>query len=163
MQELTILLFVLGILLFLAEVFIIPGFGIAGISGLIAIISASILLAPSIKMAIFYILLSLILIAILILILLRFLPTKKLAGKIVLGTRQINDEGYSIAEKNLQALQGKIGMTLSMLRPAGIAVIEGKRYDVISEGNFIPANTEIRVIRVVGSKIIVEEQKNTRG
>jgi membrane-bound serine protease (ClpP class) len=56
----------------------------------------------------------------------------------------------------LSFLVGKRGKALSLLRPAGIAIIEGKRYDVVSEGEFIQKDEEVEVTEVIGSKIIVK-------
>ena len=54
------------------------------------------------------------------------------------------------------ALRGKVGTAASYLRPAGIASIDGHRVDVLTEGEFIPRGTPIRVMRVEGSRIFVE-------
>ncbi|HEY5424959.1 MAG TPA: NfeD family protein, partial [Candidatus Tumulicola sp.] len=54
------------------------------------------------------------------------------------------------------SLHGLTGTAASYLRPAGIAAIEGRRVDVLTEGEFIPQGTPIRVVRVEGSRIFVE-------
>ena len=43
-----------------------------------------------------------------------------------------------------------------MLRPAGTVLIDGQRYDVISNGDLIPKNAAVRVIAVEGTAITVE-------
>ena len=43
-----------------------------------------------------------------------------------------------------------------ILRPAGVASIDGQRVDVLTEGDFVPAGTPIRVTRVEGARIFVE-------
>ena len=53
-------------------------------------------------------------------------------------------------------LMGKSGMAVTYLRPAGHAVIDGERIDVLTEGEFIASGTPIRVVRVEGSRIFVE-------
>ena len=53
-------------------------------------------------------------------------------------------------------LIGKSGMTVTMLRPAGIIEIEGVRLDVVSSGEMIHRNQPVRVIAVQGSRIVVE-------
>ena len=53
-------------------------------------------------------------------------------------------------------LMGKSGMAVTYLRPAGHALIDGERIDVLTEGEFIAAGTPIRVVRVEGSRIFVE-------
>jgi membrane-bound serine protease (ClpP class) len=53
---------------------------------------------------------------------------------------------------------GKQGISVTDLRPAGIALIEGKRLDVVTDGDYINANTPILVTGVTGNQIIVEKQ-----
>ena len=48
-----------------------------------------------------------------------------------------------------------------MLRPAGIAEIDGERLDVVSEGDLIDANETIVVTRVDGNRIVVRQVTNT--
>jgi membrane-bound serine protease (ClpP class) len=50
---------------------------------------------------------------------------------------------------------GQTGVVLTLLRPSGKAKIEGEVYDVISQGDFVPKGTKIRVARIKGTKIIV--------
>ena len=50
---------------------------------------------------------------------------------------------------------GREGESVTTLRPSGIAKIDGVRLDVISEAEFIPPHTPIKVIAVEGVRIIV--------
>jgi membrane-bound serine protease (ClpP class) len=52
-------------------------------------------------------------------------------------------------------LLGKTGVTQSELRPAGYAVIDGKRIDVVSEGGIVDAQTSIKVLQVEGTRVVV--------
>jgi len=54
-------------------------------------------------------------------------------------------------------LTGREGIAHSDLRPAGFAVIDGHKHDVISEGHLIPGGSRIRVLRVEGNRIIVRQ------
>lgn len=49
------------------------------------------------------------------------------------------------------------GATLSALRPSGVALINGKRFDVVSEGGFIEPNTPIEVVNVDGARIVARK------
>ena len=60
-------------------------------------------------------------------------------------------------EDSYQQLLGKQGEALSMLRPAGTAMVDGRRLDVLTEGDYIASHSQIKVIRVEGSKIIVKQ------
>jgi len=53
-------------------------------------------------------------------------------------------------------LRGQSGTASSYLRPAGVATVDGRRVDVLTQGEFIPAGTPIRVTRVEGARVFVE-------
>jgi len=50
-------------------------------------------------------------------------------------------------------LLGKTGKALTTLRPTGTALIDGKRVDVVTDGEYLPNNTDIKVIKVEGARI----------
>lgn len=54
-----------------------------------------------------------------------------------------------------RALAGKTGLAASVLRPAGIALIDGHRVDVITDGEWIEKDTPIVVTRVEGLRVEV--------
>ena len=62
----------------------------------------------------------------------------------------------SLAAPTLSHLKGMAGVAETMLRPAGVATIDGRRYEVLSEGDFIPPQTRILVDKVEGAKIFVK-------
>ncbi|MDR1146551.1 MAG: hypothetical protein LBK71_10515 [Verrucomicrobiales bacterium] len=51
----------------------------------------------------------------------------------------------------------RAGVTISPLRPAGVARIDGQRRDVVSEGLPLPVNTKIKVVKVEGARIVVRK------
>ncbi|MBL8730707.1 MAG: hypothetical protein JNM25_19975 [Planctomycetes bacterium] len=59
------------------------------------------------------------------------------------------------ADPGLQALLHKTGVTLSALRPAGFARIDGKKVDVVTRGEMVPADAEIVVVEVTGNRVVV--------
>ena len=59
----------------------------------------------------------------------------------------------------LEDYVGKTGVASTKLRPAGTALIESTRVDVVTTGDFIEKETEIVVVRVDGNRIVVEEKK----
>jgi membrane-bound serine protease (ClpP class) len=63
--------------------------------------------------------------------------------------------GYASAPPEDLRWLAKRGHAASPLRPAGIATIEGKRVDVISEGELIEPGQPIEVVRVDGNRIVV--------
>ena len=74
--------------------------------------------------------------------------------KLAFAGAQSTSEGY-VAAPTLSHLNGRDGVALSQLRPAGVAIIDGERYEVQTQGEFIPPQTPIRVDRVMGAKIFV--------
>lgn len=162
-----ILMFVAGVVLLLVEIFVIPGFGVAGLSGIV-LIFASIFLSligsepfitfESISVAIIQLTASLIAAIILVFLLAKFLPKTSAFNKLVLSESEKTEAGF-VSYPSDTSLIGKTGKTLTVLRPAGIAEIEGKKYDVIADNEYIEPGKSIKVIRVEGIKVVVQELK----
>jgi len=162
-----ILMFIAGVVLLVVEVFVIPGFGIAGIGGILLII-ASLFLAlvggdpfldfEDISMAIIQLSVSLLLALILIFLLARFLPKSSIFKKFILSVEEKTSEGFTSREITSELLGAK-GIALTTLRPAGTAEINGKRVDVITDSEYIENGKNIEVIKVEGMKVLVREIK----
>ncbi len=60
-------------------------------------------------------------------------------------------------QTNSANLEGAMGVALSDLRPSGMAMINDERIEVYSAGNYIKQNSPIKVKRIDGVKIMVEE------
>lgn len=54
-----------------------------------------------------------------------------------------------------QALIDRPGIAATDLRPSGTAKIDGKRVDVVSEGQMIEKDTPIKVVTVEGLRVVV--------
>jgi len=152
----TIVLFIIGFLLILAEIFIIPGFGLAGIGGIAAILASIFLTFGNITQATYSILIALGLSIIGFFLLIKYLPSTRTWRKFVLSTEQKKELGYIVGTKDLKRLTGKEGLAITPLRPSGIAEVDGKKLDVITQGEYIISNSKIKIISVEGNKIIVE-------
>lgn len=154
------LIFLIGIILLALEIFVIPGFGITGISGIIAIF-ASLLLAfgwDNIELAINTVGISMIVAVILIIFLTIYvLPKSTVFKKITLDTSHSNKAGFSSHEKPDKSLVGLEGIVHTTLRPTGLAIIDDQRLDVITEGDFIEKGEKIKVQKVEGMRIIVDK------
>ncbi|MFZ1280641.1 MAG: NfeD family protein [Ignavibacteriaceae bacterium] len=167
---LEILLFVFGLGLLLAEIFIIPGFGIAGISGII-LIFASIFLAllgskPFIDMervSISIIQLSGAMLFALVgmFFLVKYLPKSTAFNKLVLSESEHAEKGF-VSYPSDKDLVGKEGIAFTTLRPGGTAEINGRRIDVVAESEFVTQGTKIKVVRVEGIKVVVTGVKENR-
>lgn len=84
------------------------------------------------------------------------LPSDSKWNPLVLLERQNAMKNIDANEAH-QSLVGKQGKALTPLRPSGTAIIEGRRQDVLTEGDYISNNALIKVIRVEGRKIFVEQ------
>ncbi len=59
-------------------------------------------------------------------------------------------------------LVGHEGSTLTPLRPAGMALIDGNKVDVVSGGTFIDKNARIRVVELSGNRVVVRSIEEGR-
>lgn len=153
-----LIIFLFGVGLLLVEIFLIPGFGITGITGII-LIFFGLLFTIDTKTgswgeAIQTLSQSLIIMIVLGGFLVYFLPKTSLWKTTVLETEEGGKNGY-ISSEIQNNLQGKHGITISQLRPAGIALIDDKRVNVISDGSYVDKDVPIEVIKVEGGKVIV--------
>ena len=79
---------------------------------------------------------------------------KLLPKKLVLSEENGSGEGF-VSGDGEGALPGQTGRAVTVLRPAGIAEIGGRRLDVVTRGDFIPEGAALRVEAVEGSRIVV--------
>lgn len=152
-------LFLLGIFLFLLELLVIPGFGIAGISGIMAVLASIFLASTSSTQALISLAVSLVGTVLLVAFVLRYMARTRRWQRIILADKLDKEHGF-VAPRDMQALVGKEGYTLTPLRPTGTVEIEDERWDVISEGGFIPPGTSVKVVRVEGARVLVRPLKD---
>ncbi len=160
-----ILLFVLGLVLLALEIFVIPGFGITGIAGIILIFASLFLsLIPSgpfldfdsISIAIIQLTGAVVAAFILILVLAKLLPKSRAFSKLILADEERAEQGF-VSYPSEKELVGQEGVALTTLRPAGSAEFNGKRYDVVADWEYIEKGSKIVVLRVEGVKVVVKK------
>ncbi len=154
-----ILFFLIGTALLVIEVFM-PGFGIAGISGLVMeVISISLMLIHHGPLAAFGLtLVVLALVGVIISITLRSATKGRLSkSALVLQKSETADEGFTATQEDMEVFIGKEGVVTTTLRPVGMAEIEGVKLNVVSDAEFIPKGTPVRVTRVDGMRVIVRK------
>jgi len=164
---LEILLFVIGLVLLLAEIFVIPGFGIAGISGII-LIFASIFLSllgsepfidmHAISIAIIQLSGAMLFALVGMFFLVKYLPKSTAFNKLVLSESEKAEQGF-VSYPSEKDLVGKLGIAFTTLRPGGTAVIDGRRIDVVADSEYIDKEVKIKVLRVEGIKVVVTAVK----
>ncbi len=162
-----LLLLVVGIVLIGVEVLIIPGTSVAGVAGVIALVSglAMVLVGagatgPVVIQALGRVALSILVAMVGTLLLMRVLPQLPFGRRLVLDTGMAAGLGWVSPPESDHHWLGRSGSASSPLRPAGIAVIDGARVDVVSDGAFIEAGTAIVVTRVDGNRIVVSVEKS---
>jgi membrane-bound serine protease (ClpP class) len=165
-----VVLFFLGVLLILVELFVLPGFGVAGISGIglvlfsltasrIGNVGFSFPGGGEVSQAIVTLAASLVILVALMYSLGRYLPRLQSVNQLILAPELGSALGYTSAHEN-ETLVGRRGLALTTLRPAGTAEIDGERVDVVSQGTFIAAGEPVEVVRVRGSRVEVRPARS---
>lgn len=88
---------------------------------------------------------------------LRVFKRRNMWGKLALTDRLTKEAGYNSMNQEYESLVGKEGITLNVLRPVGTIRINHKDYSAVSNAQWIPENTPVRVVQVDGTKILVKE------
>ena len=166
-----IVLFIIGIGLIIAEVFVIPGFGVVGIAGIAAVmISLSLAMLKNIDGfdftfvptadigAAFLMVSSVMVVGVLLLIFAsKNLADSKAFKRLTLSTVQTKDQGYVISASLEKSLEGQEGVVVTDLRPAGKIEINDEQYDAQSDGEFLTAGTKVIVRKQQGAYLIVNQ------
>ena len=163
-----LLLVATGMILLGVELFVIPGFGVAGIGGILALTAGlgMTLVGAGATSSVIVGALGRVAISILLalaggLALFRMLPRLPFGRQLVLDAAMGAAQGYTSPPVSDRLQLGRAGIAVSPLRPAGVAEIEGSRVDVVSNGGFIEAGTAIEVMRVDGNRVVVRERSRT--
>ncbi|MGH7577724.1 MAG: NfeD family protein [Longimicrobiales bacterium] len=159
-----VILLIAGIALLAAEAFIIPGFGIAGILGLLAVVSGIFLsmvgnfsTAAELSQAAGVLGLTGLVVIIAAWALIRRLPRSGRFARsgLLLGEATSRETGYLSADTRTE-LVGATGVAVTDLRPAGAARFGDERIDVVAESNWINAGTPVRIVRSEGYRHVVQ-------
>lgn len=154
----VVILLLVGVVLLAIEIFVIPGFGIAGIGGIAAIVGGLYLSFEGPDAALRALGVSTGLTLIGVFLLWRFGRRFGLWDPFILRTR-LDDEGGYVAPSDFSGYLGKKGRSLTTLRPAGTIIIDDERVDAVSEGGYIPVDTPVKVVKVEGTRVIVRKLK----
>ena len=152
-----------GLVLLGIEAFIVPGFGIFGVAGIVAILTGlymsllgNIPTTPDFTRAGWVLASSILLLIASAWALIRTLPSSSRLAEsgIFLPAKTASAIGYESAEVRSD-LVGKHGTAITDLRPAGTALIGDERIDVVSESEWISAGTPVKVLSAEGYRHIV--------
>lgn len=173
---LEVTLFVLGLLFIAAEVFVIPGFGVAGIGGIVLTLTALVMASRRFTMpdggqdysglgsdvltvagAFAAFLIALVFLS-------NYLGSVPGLSRLTLqphvapagGTMAVADVGNLPGWQRAEV--GVIGVAASPLRPSGKVQIDNFTVDVVTEGDFVDSGTPVRVIAKQGSRVVVRTE-----
>jgi membrane-bound serine protease (ClpP class) len=166
-QSWEIVLFFIGVVLIIIEIFFIPGFGVAGglgISLVVFSLGASLIgnvglrFPPMehISMAVWTLTITLVIGILLLMSLARYLPQNQMFSRLVLMESTDRNTGYTSA-KSLDDLLGMEGVTITPLRPSGVVLVDDRRVDVISDGEFVENGARVRVVDTGSSRVVVKK------
>lgn len=147
-----------GLLLLLGEVHFSLSGGVLGLFGGIAVLLA-IFAAFGIDNAaltVTALAIAIVLGVVLFVVARRVMPQRVFARRSI-ALESVQGPDY-VAAPDLRAFLGRSGMTLSYLRPAGVAMIDGRRVDVLTDGEFVAAGAPIVVTRVEGARVFVRPE-----
>ena len=156
------LMMFMGMVFLLLEIFVVPGFGPVGVLA-IAFLGAGTYLAW-VKLSFlwgFGVTLTSILSLFISIIILK---KSGAADRFVLG-KSISNKTEDAAPKRPKSEKlnytgirvGETGLALSDLRPSGIGEFEDKRVNVIADGIYIKRNTRVKIVRIEGNRVFVEQ------
>lgn len=152
-----IVAFIVGLVLLLSELFI-PSYGILGITGGISLISGIVMATPDGRFTFYALLFATFLAVVIIVFVVQKFKHRAVWNKMILKETLSTDEGF-VAQSSKQYLIGQLGMTVTPLRPAGTAKFGHERIDVVTDGQFIMPNTPVLVIKVEGTRVVVDVQQ----
>jgi len=168
-------IFIIGVILIALEVFVIPGFGIAGIGGITLVMAGLVLsMIDNIifdfefhsSQALVIVLKSFVVVSVSIFtsfILSLYLSKKALSSKafswIVLNSTQKKEDGFVGVSSKQKDLIGKTGIASTDLHPSGKVEIDDDNYDAISEIGFISKGEKIKIIDYRTGQVYVIKSK----
>jgi len=170
---LEVILFVAGLMFIAVEIFVIPGFGIPGLTGILLLLASFILasqdfIVPTTAKQTDRFLFSFLTLigSSLVFVVAAVFITKKL-GRIPLLSGLVLDAPdveEVVADKSTKDATSELhpevsvgdwGKAESVLRPAGRAIFNGRSFDVVSDGSFVKADEQVKVVQIQGSIITV--------
>lgn len=176
-QNWELILFIIGLGLLAVEIFVLPGFGIAGVAGIVAVILGLSFAAidndllrhlPTGEITVGWILQPILVVIIAttaaliggLLLSKRFLTgTTPLQRKVVLTAEMAPEQGYVSHPQVASELIGKTAEVAAVLRPSGRVIIDGIYYDAIAEeGQFIPRGKQVIITRFEGGVVYCTQQ-----
>lgn len=150
-----IALFVAGVVLLVLELFI-PSFGILGGLGVLALLSGVVLAAYDTGDAWKSLGIAALVAAVIIALVVKYFKHRGVWNKFIHSEAMTTEEGY-VSHDERRELIGRVGRALTPLRPSGTVLLGDERIDVVTEGEFLPAGTKVRVTQIEGMRVVVRK------
>ncbi|GAH71883.1 unnamed protein product [marine sediment metagenome] len=151
----AIALTAVALMLFFAEIFI-PSFGLISLIALGCMAgSAALAFQAGSGVGYLFIVLNALAIPIVVVIAFKLLPRSPL----VLSATFEDEKPRAPATESDEELVGREGVAETDLRPAGKARIDGRRVDVLTDGEYVDSGTRVKVVRVEGARVLVRVVK----
>ncbi|OQB33720.1 MAG: hypothetical protein BWY07_00732 [Candidatus Hydrogenedentes bacterium ADurb.Bin170] len=167
---LDLLLVIVGIILIIAEIFFIPGFGVTGITGILCLFAGIYLSLMRVPIPTYSwdfdrlrdggitLLVAGSLFIAFVVLTWKYFPRSSFARGLLLADAQFAEAGYTVQTREEQGAIGQIGITASMLRPAGKGRFGNKTLDIVTEGDFLDPGTPVEIILVEGNRYVVRQR-----
>ncbi len=165
-----IIVFIIGVVLLAVEVFVLPGFGVAGIIGIILVISS--LAFGMVESDGFRLpqgnfgqlgkAFAIVLIAVFMGLITSFYVAQKtlksrFLGHLALQTEETSEDGYTAANMSLKNFVGREAVAATILRPSGKIIIDGDYYDATVESGYADKNDPVIVTRYENMQLFVRK------
>ncbi len=176
---LEVLLFLLGVVCLMCELFVVPGFGVFGLSGIAMLVISLIMasqdfLVPNSDvqwhqfqtntvivlgsvLGVIVLLIAQVLLLDSVPGLNRFRLTPPAGGDVAVGAAGFGSLAASPAQHYPEITLGEQGVAESDLRPSGKVILQGRLIDVVTEGDYVDAGTTVEVLHLEGNRIVVRK------
>lgn len=169
-EEWELIIFFVGLVLVALEVFVIPGFGVAGISGIVFIIVGLTLSmignvgfnfdfvdGEKALQALITVMLSIIIGIVSSIAIASRLMDSKLLSHVALNTVQAKTDGYVSTDTSEFQLVGKTGVCTTVMRPSGTVEIDGELYDARAQEGYLEKGTSVEVLSYQAAQLLVRK------
>ena len=153
----VVLFFVLGVVAILLEI-VTPGGVLAILGGAFMLVAVAVaFLRLGVTAGLGSLVLAMVAGPLAFMIGMRMVRTTAVGNVLGLNTELDNKDGYVASDVSLEELVGASGHAVTSLRPAGMAMFEGRRVDVVTRGFMIAEGTPVKVVEVEGNRVVVVE------
>ena len=163
---------VAGFILLVLEIFLFPGFGVAGISGIALILFGLIYsMIPNEGLKVNFQHFGMLITAILTVIIAttcafiacvylakKLLTTTNQHIKIALNDVQNTDDGYSVADQKYLQMIEMVAQSFSVLRPAGKIILNNEVFDAVTEGEWIDKGENVKIVSYINGQLVVRKE-----